>query len=155
MSIDELEAILNKDNFDQTKKAFIGPYFLDDGEYFIEVYDEKKEMIWSHYSDDDGSWEYDSDLKVEIDECSDLYCEFYADDVLVAEVQCKGIFKEFTLDLIDVFDPNLLTPKIMEVVQRFTLITDLFYNKEKLEYEDCDPEQKGVCFYLSDKMPYS
>ena len=155
MSSDEVLTILNKDNFDTTKESFTGPYFLSEGVYTIEVYDEKNEMVWSHYSDEDESWEYDPDLQAEIDECSDSYCEFYADDVLVAEVHCRGIFKEYILDLTEDFDPNLLTPKIMEVVQRYAVITDLFYNKEKLYPSEWgDPETSGVDFYLSDKIPY-
>ena len=151
MDIDEVLTVLKKDNFDQTEESFIGPYFLD-GVYTLEVYNETGEIVCSHYSDDDGSWEYDSDLADEIDECGDI--EFYADDVLLAEVQCKGIFREYALELDGEFDFKLMTPKIMEVIQRFEVITDLFYNKEKLEpVEIGDPETKGVFFYLSDEMP--
>jgi hypothetical protein len=154
ISIEEILEILKEDYFDKTEETFIGPYY--DNSFTFEVYDEKNEMVWSHYSDDDdSSWNYDQDLSVEIDECSDSYCEFYADDVLVAEVHCRGIFKEYILDLTEEFDPNLLTPKIMEVVQRYAVITDLFYNKEKLYPSEWgDPETSGVDFYLSDKLPY-
>ena len=152
MEIDEVLTILKKDNADQSEESFIGPYYLD-GVCTLEVYNEKEGMVWSHYSDDDGSWEYDAELVDEIDECGDI--EFYADDVLLAEVKCNGIFREYSLELEGEFDPNLLTPKIMEVIQRFAVITELYYDKQKLQVSEWgDPETKGVYFYLSDEMLY-
>jgi len=146
---DKVLAVIGKDNIDQTKESLIGPYI--DDVHTLEVYDEGGNIVWCHYSDDDGSWEYDADLADEI-ELGGVE-EIYADDALVAEISCNGIFRVYELITDEEFDANLLTPKIVEFNNQFLVISDLFYNHDKLEViEWGDPETKGVVFHLSDEI---
>ena len=134
--IDEVSEILDKNDIFETDNTFLGPY-NDPENYIIEVFDESENLIWSS-SDDFVYCEFD--------------CKFDNDRTLIVEDYSKGQYFLYTLEC-DEFDPEKLKPIVVEVGERFEIITDLMYDDVNLaDTKDwLDYWSKGLYYYLNDR----
>ena len=136
--IDEVSKILDKNDIFETDNTFLGPY-NDPENYIIEVFDESENLIWS--SSDDHEF-----VDCEFD------CKFDNDRTLIVEDYSKGQYFLYTLEC-DEFDPEKLKPIVVEVGERFEIITDLMYDDVNLaDTKDwLDYWSKGLYYYLNDR----
>jgi hypothetical protein len=145
MEYDRIMEVIGVPNFNDTDETYSGPYYSDDN-YIIEVYNDKDEKIWDSY--DDKEWEFNTELVEELDDWSTLVVN--EDNRLIIEDYCKGNFKVLFLEIDGEFDPNLLSPKTVEINERIDIITGLYYNGVEIEdFEWDDTWSKGMYYYIS------
>jgi len=135
--IDQLTEILEKNDIFETDDTFLGPY-NDPENYIIEVFDDVENLIWS------------SGIDHEFIDC-EFECRFDNSRVLIVEDYSKGQYFSYILDC-DQFDPKKLKPVVIEVGERFEVITDLIYDDINLmDTKDwLDYWSKGLYYYLND-----
>jgi hypothetical protein len=137
--IDQLAEILEKNDVFETDNTFLGPY-NDPENYIIEVFDENETLVWT------SSIEHEfSDYEFE--------CKFDNDKALIIEDYSKGQYFSYTVDC-DEFNPEKLKPVIVEVGERFEVITNLMYDDKDLNdtKEWLDYWSKGLYYYLNNKL---
>lgn len=148
MEYDRIMEVIGVPNYNDTEETYAGPYYSN-GDYVIEVYNDKDEKIWDSVDDGKDDWEFNIELVEELDDwATEVVNE---DNKLIIEDYCKGNFKEFTLEIDGEFDPNLLSPKTIEINERMDIISGLYYNGVEIEeFEWGDTWGKGMYYYISD-----
>jgi hypothetical protein len=142
MELDEIAKILDRNCVDDVDDVFMGVY--DGEDLVVQAFNEGDEMIFDSLADDD--WSFDEETR---DEHENYESVFEGDDpTLFVESYSKGTFFEFELETEEEFDPTKLSPIILEVGERFEMITGLAYNGEELEKEIGDYWSKGYYFHL-------
>jgi len=142
MDLDEIAKMLDRDYVDDVEDVFLGVY--DSGDIVIQAFNEKDEMIFDSLSNE--NWGFDEDALMDYENYDSV---FEGDDpTLFVESYSKGTFFEFELETEEEFDPSKLSPIILEVGERFEMITGLAYKGEELEKEIGDYWGKGYYFHL-------
>ena len=142
MDLDEIAKMLDRDYVDDVDDVFFGVY--DSEDVVVQAFNESDEMIFDSLADDD--WSFDEETR---DEYENYDSVFDGDDpTLFVESYSKGTFFEFELETEEEFDPSNLSPIILEVGERFEMITGLAYKGEILEKEIGDYWGKGYYFHL-------
>ena len=142
MEYDEIAKVLNKDNVDDSDETYTGVY--DDIKTIVlEVYDESDNLIFDSTTIE--NWYFDLDTLDEHDVYESVYEE---GNYLFVESYSKGTFFEFELET-DNFDVNKLSPKKLEINERFDLINGLLYDGVELDFEFGDYWGKGYYYHLS------
>jgi len=138
---DDVAKIIDK-NPDDSDFIYTGVYDEVDA-IVIEVQDETGNTVFD--STEQDKWYFDENNMMDNDnyesvheEENNLFCESYS----------KGNFFEFELDC-EEFDPSKLSPHLVEIGERFQLITGLYYDGQELEKEFDDYWGKGYYYYLS------
>lgn len=139
MDYDEVCEILGVDDYFSGNDQIMGLYNgKNHGEHlFIEVFDDKGELVWSSPED------YD------FEEVEESY-EYNDGNFLLIEDYQKGLFFNYELELEEDFNPDLLSIKIVELLDGMSeLITDIKYNGQTIDSKDYgDTSSKGFTFLL-------
>lgn len=144
MEYDDIAKVLNKEAVDESDDIFTGVYDDSNNKPVIQVFNESDEMIFDSLADDD--WYFDEETRMDFENYDSV---FEGDDhTLFVESFSKGTFFEFELETDEEFDPNKISPVILEVGERFELITGLAYNGVELEKEFSDYWGKGYYYHL-------
>lgn len=143
MEFDDIAKVLNRETVDDVDDVFTGVYD-NDGDIVIQVFNENDEMVFDSLADDD--WYFDSETMIDFENYDSV---FEGDDhTLFVESYSKGTFFEFQLETEEEFDPTKISPIILEVGERFEMITGLCYKGEELEKEFSDYWGKGYYYHL-------
>lgn len=143
MDLDDIAKLIDRDYVDDVDDVFFGVYD-NVGDIVIQAFNENDEMIFDSLADDD--WTFDDETLMDHENYDSV---FEGDDpTLFVESYSKGTFFEFELETEEEFDPTKLSPIILEVGERFEMITGLAYNGEELEKEVGDYWGKGYYFHL-------
>jgi hypothetical protein len=139
MEYDEICGILGVEDYFSSNDQIMGLYNgKNHGEHlYIEVFDESGEVIWKSPEDYDFP-------EVEVS------YEYNDGNYLLIEDYQKGLFWNYQLDLEEEFNSDLLSIKIVELLDGMSeLITDIKYNGESIDYKDYgDTSSKGFTYYL-------
>ena len=131
-----IEDDLMEQDYMDTNDIISGLY--NGSEYImITVTDESGEVVWQ------------SDDNFEFEEIEDYY-QYNDDNYLLVEDYQKGNFFIYTLETDEDFNPDLLSAKVVELLDgRSELITDLKYNGEEMLKDYGDTGSKGFTYMLS------
>lgn len=144
MDYDDIAKVLDKNAVDETDDIFTGVYDDSSNQPVIQVFNESDEMIFDSLSDED--WYFDEETRMDYENYDSV---FEGDDhTLFVESYSKGTFFEFELETDKEFDPSKLSPVILEVGERFELITGLCYEGVELDKEFSDYWGKGYYYHL-------
>lgn len=139
MDYDEICQILGVEDYFSCNDEVIGLYNgKTHGEHlYIEVFDESGEIVWKSPED------YD------FEEVEESY-EYNDGNFLLIEDYQKGLFFHYELELEEEFNPDLLSIKIVELLDGMSeLITDVKYKGETIDFRDGgDTSSKGYTYYL-------
>jgi hypothetical protein len=139
MDYDDICKILGVDDYFSSSDQIMGLYNgKNHGEHlYIEVFDESGESVWQ--SPEDYNFE-------EVEDCY----EHNDGNYLLIEDYQKGLFFHYELDLDEEFNPDLLSIKIVELLDGMSeLITDVKYDGQTIGFKDYgDTSSKGYTFYL-------
>lgn len=139
MTTDLACEILGIDWFEDGAKIYTGAYTESDN-FYIAAYDENNELIWE--SDED--FEFNEEL-------SDDWYDGVEEDgnKLIIEDYIKGTYFEYILELEEDFDPEKLSPIIIDISETVQIIKGLKYNNQELEISEWgDYWSKGLYFHL-------
>lgn len=138
VDFDKLSEVLGVENWDYTDEIYSGPYD-NPSAYHITVLDEQEDVVWQ--SEDDF---YMSESESEED-----YEFIEKENSLLIEHYVKGTFKEYNLITPENFDPEKLTPVLIEVNETASVITGLKYDNEEMEINEYgDNWSKGTFFHI-------
>lgn len=139
MNYEEICEILGIEDYFSSNDSIIGLYNgKNHGEHLtVEVFDESTELVWS------------SDENYDFEEVEEHY-QYNDGNFLLIEDYQKGLFFHYELEIDEEFDPNLLSIKLVELLDGMSeLITDIKYNGETIDFKDCgDTSSKGYSYYL-------
>ena len=100
-------------------------------------------------TDEDGQVVWESEEDFDFEEVEDHY-EYNDSDYLLVEDYQKGNFFNYTLETDEDFNPELLSCKIVELLDgRSELITDIRYDGQLMEKDYGDTSSKGYTYILS------
>lgn len=142
MEYDDIAKTLGLDNVDDSEEIFTGVYDAP-GDMVIEVRDENGNLVFDSTTEE--KWYFDEDTLMDNDNIEFVH---EGDNKFFVESYSKGNFFEFDLEC-EEFDPKKLSPKQVEIGERFELITGLYYDGQELESEFDDYWGKGYYYYLS------
>ena len=136
MEHDDIYKTLKIEDYMDTDHIVSGLY--NGSEYImITVTDESGDVVWQ------------SDSDFEFEEIEDIY-QYNDDNYLLVEDYQKGNFFIYTLETDEDFNPDLLSAKVVELLDgRSELITDLKYNGEEMLKDYGDTGSKGFTYMLS------
>lgn len=144
MEMDDIAKVLNKEMVDDSDIIYTGVYD-EASDMVIEVYDENGDLVFDSTENGD-SWYFDEDMMMDNDNYESVYEE---GNFFFVESYSKGNFFEFELEC-EEFNPKLLTPELLEINDRWQLITGLYYDGKKIEYPEFgDYWGKGYYYHLS------
>lgn len=144
MDYDDIAKAINKESVDESENIFTGVYDNSQGDVVIQVFNENDELVFDSLADED--WYFDSETLMDHENYDSV---FEGDDhTLFVESYSKGTFFEFELETDEEFDPTKISPVILEVGERFEMITGLAYNGVELEKEFGDYWGKGYYYHL-------
>ena len=139
MGYEEICEILGVEDYFSSSDQIMGLYNgKNHGEHlYIEVYDESGEVIWKSSEDHD------------FEEVEESYEHNDGNYLLIEDYQ-KGLFFHYELELEPEFNPDLLSIKIVELLDGMSeLITDVKYNGNTIDFKDYgDTSSKGYTYYL-------
>ena len=142
MEMDDISKILNVEMVDESDEIFTGVYDESDA-IVIEVKNETGDVIFD--STNEESWYFDDDTMMDNDNYDSVH---EGDNKFFVESYSKGNFFEFELEC-EEFNPTKLSPQLVEIGERFQLITGLYYDGKELEKEFDDYWGKGYYYHLS------
>jgi len=138
VDIDKLNEVLGVDSWDYSDEIYSGPYD-DPSLYYITVLDEEENVVWQS----------EENFYMNESESEDDYNFIEKENSLLIEHYVKGTFKEYTLTIEDKFDPEKLTPVIVEINETVSVIRDLKYDNEEMEIDEYgDNWSKGTYFHI-------
>ena len=125
------------------KESIINEMLLDKSIYetFFEV--ENGDVVFD--STETNGWYFDEDTRMEYDNYDSVHEE---GNYLFVESYSKGNFFSFELET-EHFNPIFLSPTLLEINERWQLITGLCYEGVELEKEFDDYWGKGYYYHLS------
>jgi hypothetical protein len=141
MEMDDIAKILNVNMVDESDNVYTGVYDEQDA-IVIEVRDESGNVIFDSTEEDE--WYFDYETLMDYDNSEFVH---EGDNKFIVESYSKGNFFEFELEC-EEFDPIKLSPQLVEINERFQLITGLFYEGKELEKEFDDYWGKGYYYHL-------
>lgn len=127
------------DYFDADKSIF-GPNDSD-GYYSVCVFDKDDELIF----DSPDNW-LEKQFEDE-DLMENLQDEYWKNDKLLMAQYCKADFFEYQLDLVEPFDPSLLNGSVTLIAEKISLLTDLYYDGNKLQYSEVFQDVNYMEYY--------
>ena len=142
MEMDDIAKVLNVEMVDESDEIFTGVYDERDA-IVIEVRDESGDLIFD--STEEDNWYFDDETMMDNDNYDSVH---EGDNKFFVESYSKGNFFAFELEC-EEFDPTKLSPKLVEIGERFQLITGLYYDGQELEKEFDDYWGKGYYYHLS------
>jgi hypothetical protein len=142
MEMDDIAKILNVEMVDESDEVFTGVYDTP-SDMVIEVRDENGNMVFD--STEQKDWFFDEETMMDND---NLEFAHDGENKFFVESYSKGNFFEFELEC-EEFDPKKLSPKQLELGERFDLITGLYYDGVELEKEFDDYWGKGYYYHLN------
>jgi hypothetical protein len=142
MGYDDIAKVLGKDNVDDSDNVYTGVYDESDA-IVIEVRDESDKLVFD--STENNYWTFDEDTMMDNDNIEFVH---EGDNKFFVESYSKGNFFEFELEC-EEFDDKKLSPQLVEIGERFQLITGLYYDGQELEKEFDDYWGKGYYYHLS------
>lgn len=126
-------------------------YYSDTDDVLTGLYNGKNhgEHILITVTDENGEVVWESEEEFDFEEVEEHY-EYNDGDYLLVEDYQKGNFFNYTIELDEEFDPQLLSCKIVELLDgRSELITDIRYDGQEMTKEYGDTTSKGFTFMLS------
>jgi hypothetical protein len=142
MEYDDIAKVLGKDNVDDSDFVYTGVYDEQDA-IVIEVRDEEGNVVFDSTEEDE--WYFNEDTMIDNENIEFVH---EGDNKFLVESYSKGNFFEFDLEC-EEFDHAKLSPELVEINERFQLITGLFYDGQELEKEFDDYWGKGYYYHLS------
>ena len=139
MEHEDIYQILGVEDYFSSDSSITGIY---NGKYhgehlYIEVFDESGQLLWA--SDEDYNFE-----EVE------YHYEYNVGNFLLVSDSQKGCFFTYDLELDDDFNPDLLSIKLVELLDGMSeLITDVKYDGQIIDIKDYgDTSSKGYTYNL-------
>lgn len=138
VDFDKLSQVLGVESWDYADETFYGPYD-NPSAYHITVLDENEEVIWQS----------EEDFYISESESEEDYIFIEKENSLLIEHYVKGTYKEYNLTIDENFDPEKLTPVVVEVNEMVSVIKDLKYDNEEMEIDEYgDNWSKGAFFHI-------
>ena len=135
--------------FDVASGEQVGLITIEGTDHLVYKTTNGSEYIMITVTDESGDVVWQSDSDFEFEEIEDIY-QYNDDNYLLVEDYQKGNFFIYTLETDEDFNPDLLSAKVVELLDgRSELITDLKYNGEEMLKDYGDTGSKGFTYMLS------